>query len=321
MRKLLSMAAAMLLSALTAVAAYADDTAQVTISVRNLPQELQNRSVLVTIGSGPSDTDATLITLDGLNNYIQTVTLAPAEYYCTAAVQYDTLGEYPMEEINRATFFQAQPDENIFLVFEPSGGSWYAATTGQERYYTLRPQENPPADYTPQTAQIGAYCTAPVGFSQHVIAYLENLYTGEVVELHIYPANKLTVILTDAESGKYAFLSAHVAGDAANRYQIESEQETLTTEDGADFHLMITDNEHPEQESATVSRDENETVQAAAAFNAAESTRPAPDAPMESLSQPVEEPATGVKPVAILFEIVSILAVGGCLLWFYRRHS
>lgn len=79
MRKLLSMAAAMLLSALTAVAAYADDTAQVTISVRNLPQELQNRSVLVTIGSGPSDTDATLITLDGLNNYIQTVTLAPAE--------------------------------------------------------------------------------------------------------------------------------------------------------------------------------------------------------------------------------------------------
>ena len=142
-----------------------------------------------------------------------------------------------------------------------------------------------------------------------------------MVELHIYPANKLTVILTDAESGKYAFLSAHVAGDAANRYQIESEQETLTTEDGADFHLMITDNEHPEQESATISRDENETVQAAATFNAAESTRPAPDAPMESLSQPVEEPATGVKPVAILFEIVSILAVGGCLLWFYRRHS
>lgn len=303
MRKFLAIAAAMLLSVCSAPGAYADSTVQVTVSVRNLPQELQSRSVLVTIGTGPSDTDAVLITLDGLNHYTQTITLAPAEYYCAAALQYDTLGEYPLAEVNKTIFFQAEPDENIALIFEPKGGSWYAETTGQERYYTLLQQENPPADYTPQTAQIGAYCTAPVGFSQHVIAYLENLYTGEVVELHIYPANQLTAVLTDAVSGKYAFLSAHVAGDTAGRYEIKSDRAALTTEDGADFHLTITDTLHPEKESATVSRDENETVQAAAAFNAEEPTRPEPEAPMKSVFQPVEPPAAEGNPAAILLEM------------------
>lgn len=320
MRKFLAIAAAMLLAVFSALGAYADSTAQVTVSVRNLPQELQSRSVLVTLGTGPSDTDAVLVTLDGLNHYTQTVTLAPAEYYCTAALQYDTLGEYPLAEINKTTFFQAEPDENIALIFEPTGSSWYAETTGQERYYTLLPQENPPADYVPQTAQIGAYCTAPIGFSQHVIAYLENLYTGEVVELDIYPVNKLTAVLTDAASGKYAFLSGHVAGDTAGRYKIESDQAALTTEDGAGFHLTITDILHPEKESATVSRDENETVQAAAAFNTEKPTRPEPEAPMKSLSQPVEPSAAEGNPAAILLEIIPILLVGACLFWYHRRH-
>lgn len=321
MRKFLAIAAAMLLTILSAIGVYADGTAQVTVSVQNLPQELRDRSVLVTIGTGPSDTDALFVTLDGLNNYTQTVTLPPAEYYCTAALQYDTLGEYPLEEVNKTTFFQAEPDENTALIFEPTGGSWYAETTGQERYYTLLPQENPPVDYAPQTAQIGAYCTAPIGFSQHVIVYLENLYTGEVVEMDIYPANQLTAVLTDAVSGKYAFLSAHVAGDTAGRYEIKSDQTTLTTEDGADFHLTIIDTQHPEKESATVSRDENETVQAAAAFNAEEPTRPEPETPMESVFQPVEPPAAEGNPAAILLEIIPILLVGACLFWYHRRHT
>lgn len=320
MIKFLAIAAAMLLTFISALGAYADSTAQVTVSVRNLPQETQDRSVLVTIGTGPSDTDALLITLDGLNNYTQTVTLASAEYYCAAALQYDTLGEYPLEEVNKTTFFQAEPDENIALIFEPTGSSWYAETTGQERYYTQLPQENPPVDYAPQTAQIGAYCTAPIGFFQHVITYLENLYTSEVVELDIYPANQLTAVLADAVSGKYAFLSAHVVGDTVGRYEIKSDQSTLTTEDGADFHLTITDTQHPEKESATVSRDENETVQAAAAFNAEDPLQPEPDAPMKSISQPVETPTAGGTPAAVLLEIVPILVVGACLLWFHRRH-
>lgn len=321
MRKFLAIAVAMLLSIFLVPRAYADSTAQVTVSVRNLPQELQGRSVSVTIGTGPSDTEAVLITLDGLNNYTQTVSLAPAEYYCTAALQYDTLGEYPLEEVNKTTFFQAEPDENIALIFEPTGGSWYAETTGQQRYYTLLPQESPPTDYVQQTAQVSAYCTAPVGFSQHVIAYLENLYTGDVAELNIYPANKLTAVLTNAVSGKYAFLSAHVAGDTAGRYEIESEQGTLTTEDGADFHLTITDTQRPEKESATVSRDENETVQAAAAFNAEETSRTEPEAPMESISQPVVTSTAGGNPAAIFLEIIPILLVGVCLFWLHRRHS
>ena len=69
------------------------------VAVKDLPQKLQNRTVIVTLGNGPSDTESTAIVLDGLNNYTKTVTVAPSEYYCAAAVQYDALEDYPLQEI------------------------------------------------------------------------------------------------------------------------------------------------------------------------------------------------------------------------------
>lgn len=170
MRKFLALLFALLLC--TATKVYAEDTATVTVTIKDLPQKLQNRTVIVTLGNGPSDTESTVIVLDGLNNYTAMVTVAPSEYYCAAAVQYDALGDYPLQEINQTTFLQAEGGNHYDLIYTLMGSSWYESVTGQQRHYTLQPLETPPENYEPEPAQVGAYLTAPIGFSQHVIVYL-----------------------------------------------------------------------------------------------------------------------------------------------------
>ena len=71
MRKFLALLFALLLC--TATKVYAENTATVTVTIKDLPQKLQNRTVIVTLGNGPSDTESTAIVLDGLNNYTKTV--------------------------------------------------------------------------------------------------------------------------------------------------------------------------------------------------------------------------------------------------------
>lgn len=68
---------------------HAAGNGEVAVSLVDVPAELQERSVLVTLGSGPNDTDAVLVVLNGLNHYGQAVTLPEGTYYCNAAVQYD----------------------------------------------------------------------------------------------------------------------------------------------------------------------------------------------------------------------------------------
>lgn len=51
MRKFLALLFALLLC--TATKVYAEDTATVTVTVKDLPQKLQNRTVIVTLGNGP----------------------------------------------------------------------------------------------------------------------------------------------------------------------------------------------------------------------------------------------------------------------------
>ena len=135
MRKFLALLFALLLC--TATKVYAEDTATVTVTVKDLPQKLQNRTVIVTLGNGPSDTESTVIVLDGLNNYTETVTVVPSEYYCAAAVQYDALGDYPLQEINQTTFLQAEGGNHYDLIYTLAGSSWYESVTGQQRHYTL----------------------------------------------------------------------------------------------------------------------------------------------------------------------------------------
>lgn len=294
---------------------------------RKINPGLHIRGVLLTmtqhtkVSEHYAHTESTVIVLDGLNNYTETVTVAPSEYYCAAAVQYDALGDYPLQEINQTTFLQAEGGNHYDLIYTLAGSSWYESVTGQQRHYTLQPLETPPENYEPKPAQVGAYLTAPVGFSQHAIVYLQNLYTDDVYDLELYESNGLAAVEANALSGKYAFLSAYVVGDAENRYQFSCEQNELSTETGADFHLTVTDTASPDREMNTPSRDQNSTVQAANSFNNRNT-----DAPQQSttqpeiVSQPVKQQKKQLDLLSLLLDFMSVVLVVAVLFAVCRKH-
>ena len=319
MRKFLALLFALLLC--TATKVYAEDAATVTVTVKDLPQKLQNRTVIVTLGNGPSDTKSTIIVLDGLNNYTETVTVMPSEYYCAAAVQYDALGDYPLQEINQTTFLQVEDGNYYDLIYTLAGSSWYESVTGQQRHYTLQPLEVPPENYEPEPAQVGAYLTAPIGFSQHVIVYLQNLYTDDVYDLELYESNGLAAVEPNALSGKYTFLSAYVVGDAENRYQFSCEQNELSTETGADFHLTVTDTANPEREMSTPSRDQNVTVQEANSFNSRDADAPEQPTPEpEVVSQPVKQQEKQLDLLSLMLDFMPVVIMGVVLFAVRSKH-
>lgn len=300
---------------------HAAGNGEVAVSLVDVPAELQERSVLVTLGSGPNDTDAVLVTLNGLNRYSQTVTLSEGTYYCNAAVQYDALNDWPLREVDGTTFLQVEDGGQYELQYEFAGESWFAEVTGQTRYYTPLPLRQPPADYLPEAAQISAYLTAPVGFSQHCIVYLQNLYSGTVYALDVYESNQLAAVCTEADSGLYAFLSARVVEDAAGRYQFECERIELNTDDGASFHLMVTDTKNPDAELCTPSRDENAAVQRAAAYNAPAAAAPsATPTPEPTSSQPVQQSKKPANTFWNVLDFLPIVFIGAGLFWFRQKN-
>ena len=294
---------------------------EVTVSLVDIPAELQERSVLITLGSGPNDTDAVLVVLNGLNQYGQTATLPEGIYYCNAAVQYDALNDWPLREVDGTTFLLVEDGGQYELQYEFAGESWFTAVTGQTRYYTPLPLRQPPADYQPTTAQVSAYLTAPVDFSQHCIVYLQDLYSGTVYALDVYESNQLAAVCTEADSGLYTFLSARVAGDAAERYQFECEQKELNTDDSVSFHLTVTDTKNPDAELCTPSRDENTAVQRAAAYNAPTAAVPsATQTPEPTSSQPVQQNKKPADPLWNVLDFLPIVFIGAGPFWFRRKN-
>ena len=300
---------------------HAAENGEVTVSLVDIPAELQERSVLITLGSGPNDMDTVLVVLNGLNQHSQTVTLPEGTYYCNAAVQYDALNDWPLREVDGTTFLQVEAGGQYELQYEFAGESWFTAVTGQTRYYTPLPLHQPPADYLPEAAQISAYLTAPAGFSQHCIAYLQNLYSGTVYALDVYESNQLAAVCTEAESGVYAFLSARVAGDAAERYQFECEQKELSTDGGVSFHLTVTDMRNPDAELCTPSRDENATVPRAEAYNAPATAAPSVTPTPEPISsQPVQQSQKPANPFWNVLDFLPIVFIGAGLFWFWQKY-
>ena len=300
---------------------HAAGNGEIAVSLVDVPAELQERSVLIALGSGPNDTDAVLVTLNGLNQYSQTVTLPDGTYYCNAAVQYDVLNDWPLHEVDGTTFLQIEAGGQYELQYEFVGESWFTEVTGQTRYYTPLPLRKPPADYQPAAAQISAYLTAPVGFSQHCIVYLQNLYSGTVYALDVYESNQLSAVCTKADSGLYVFLSARAAGDATGRYQFECEQKELNTDVGASFHLTVTDTKNPAAELCTPSHDENATVQRAAAYNAPAAAVPsATPTPEPISSQPVQQSKKSANPFCNVLDFLPIVFIGAGLLWFRQKN-
>lgn len=300
---------------------HAAGNGEVAVSLVDVPAELRERSVLITLGSGPNDTDAVLVTLNGLNQYSQTVTLPEGTYYGNAAVQYDALNDWPLREVDGTTFLQVEAGGQYELQYVFVGESWFTEVTGQTRYYTPQPLCQSPADYLTEPAQISAYLTAPAGFSQHCIVYLQNLYSGTVYALDVYESNQLAAVCTEADSGLYAFLSARVVGDAAGRYQFECEQIELNTDDGASFHLIVTDMKNPDAELCTLSRDENAAVQRAAAYNAPATAAPsATPTPELTSSQPVQQSQKPANPFWNVLDFLPIVFIGVGLFWFRQKY-
>lgn len=299
---------------------HAAGNGEITVSLVDVPPELQERSVLITLGSGPNDTDAVLVMLNGLNRYSQTVTLPEGTYYCNAAVQYDALNDWPLREVDDTTFLQVEAGGLYELQYEFAGESWFTEVTGQTRYYTPLPLCQPPADYQLAAAQISAYLTAPVGFSQHCIVYLQNLYSGKVYALDVYESNQLAAVCTEADSGLYAFLSARVVGDAAERYQFECEKIELNTDDGASFHLTVTDMKNPDADLCTPSRDENAAVQRAAAYNApVAAVQSATPTPEPTSSQPVQQSQKPANAFWNVMDFLPIVFIGAGLFWLRQK--
>ena len=169
--------------------------------------------------------------------------------------------------------------------------------------------------------QVGASLTAPVGFSQHVIVYLQNLYTDDVYDLELYESNGLAAVEPNVLSGKYAFLSACVVGDAENRYQFSCEQNELSTETGADFHLTVTDTASPDREMNTSSRDQNSTVQAANSFNNRDTAAPEhPAIESEVVSQPVKQQEKQLDLLSLLLDFIPVVLVGAVLFAVRRKR-
>lgn len=102
---------------------HAAGNGEVTVSLVDIPAELQERSVLITLGSSPNDTDAVLVVLNGLNQHSQTVTLSEGIYYCNAAVQYDALNDWPLREVDGTTFLQVEAGGQYELQYEFAGES------------------------------------------------------------------------------------------------------------------------------------------------------------------------------------------------------
>ena len=112
---------------------HAAGNGEVAVSLVDVPAALQERSVLITLGNGPNDTDALLVMLNGLNQYSQTVTLPEGIYYCNAAVQYDALNDWPLRVGDGTTFLQVEAGGQYELQYDIADESWYTAVTGQTR--------------------------------------------------------------------------------------------------------------------------------------------------------------------------------------------
>lgn len=231
----------------------AEPEATISFSVEAYPTGFDNRAITVVVSTGPSDPAGQMLTLSALNQYQATVRVKPGRYYCNAAVQYDPMGEYQVVEENGLQELSVGAGEAHELHYAVTAESWYESVTGHSRSYQAAELETPPDGYdTQRQAQISVYLTAPKGYAQRTIIYLQNLYTGQVYELNVYAENGLAAVCTEATAGKYRFVGAQVAGEQ-ERYSFSCEAEDATTEDGVNLHITVVDNEHPDRELVTIS--------------------------------------------------------------------
>lgn len=341
----------MLIGLLPMVKAFADDTDKATwentasdvevepenpengtivFVVATMPEEALNRSVKAAVSYGPAYETLKAATMSGLNSYVDSVELEPGKYYCSYFVSNDPAMDYPVEARDNMYLIDVESGSCTVVYLDVSGVSFYESITGKHRYYDKEETVEIEEGFdTSTTGQIGCWVTVPKTFDLTVQAYVQNLFTGDMVTLDIYAANDYAAVASNVVAGRYKVVGTRVIAENKDRYTVKCEQETLTTKDIEGFHLTVIDNQNPETEMVTPSRDNNATVQEANKINeqkpeenTAEEVKPAPTPTSEpEIEKEVQEKHPNIISVLAVVILASFVVAGAIFTYLWVAHK
>lgn len=303
----------------------------IVFCVASMPEDALNRTVRATIAYGPADETLAAVKLNGMNSFVDSVELEPHSYFCSYFVTNDPAMDYPVEARSDDMYtIDVTPGSCKVVYLDVSGESFYEQITGKKRYYEAESTiETEDGFDTNATGQIGCYLTVPETFGDAVVVYVENLFTGAVKELDLYDSNNYSAYASDVTQGRYKVVGTRVLAEGDNRFVLQSEQETITTNDTEGFHLTVYDSDHPEAKMVTPSRDNNSIVQEAERVNSAnsEEVEATPEPTVEPMPAPeqVEEPAKGINiGMVIAIAICTVVCISAAVigyLWYKNQHD
>lgn len=303
----------------------------IVFCVASMPEDALNRTVRATIAYGPADETLAAVKLNGMNSFVDSVELEPHSYFCSYFVTNDPAMDYPVEARSDDMYtIDVTPGSCKVVYLDVSGESFYEQITGKKRYYEAESTiETEDGFDTNATGQIGCYLTVPETFGDTVVVYVENLFTGAVKELDLYDSNNYSAYASDVTQGRYKVVGTRVLAEGDNRFVLQSEQETITTNDTEGFHLTVYDSDHPEAKMVTPSRDNNSIVQEAERVNSAnsEEVEATPEPTVERMPAPeqVEEPAKGINiGMVIAIAICTVVCISAAVigyLWYKNQHD
>lgn len=211
----------------------------IVFCVASMPEDALNRTVRATIAYGPADETLAAVKLNGMNSFVDSVELEPHSYFCSYFVTNDPAMDYPVEARSDDMYtIDVTPGSCKVVYLDVSGESFYEQITGKKRYYEAESTiETEDGFDTNATGQIGCYLTVPETFGDTVVVYVENLFTGAVKELDLYDSNNYSAYASDVAQGRYKIVGTRVLAEGDNRFVLQSEQETITTNDTEGFHL------------------------------------------------------------------------------------
>ena len=298
--------------------------------VKTMPEDALNRTVRATVAYGPADETLKTAKMSGLNSYVDSVEIEPGQYFCSYGLTNDYAMDYPVSARDDMYTIQVEADSCTVVQLDVSGKSYYEQITGKNRFYTK--VDTIPAEDgfdTNAQGQIGCYLTVPSTFGDTCEVYVENLFTGVVTKMDLYSSNKYTAYDSTVKQGRYKVVGTRVLAEGVNRFAVECEQDTISTNETGGFHLTIYDSEHPDAEMVTPGRDSNSVVKRAEEINTKENAEP--EATPEPTEAPTPEPEQEVEKssridagfvIAILVGLailIPIVILG--VLWWKNQHT
>lgn len=303
----------------------------IVFCVASMPEDALARTVRATIAYGPADETLAAVKLNGMNSFVDSVELEPHSYFCSYGLTNDPAMDYPVEARSDDMYtIDVTPGSCKVVYLDVSGESLYEQITGKKRYYNEEETISAEDGFDVNaTGQIGCYLTVPETFGDTVVVYVENLFTGAVKKLDLYDSNNYSAYASDVAQGRYKVVGTRVLAEGDNRFKVECEQETITTNNTEGFHLTVYDRDHPDAKMVTPSRDNNSIVQEAERVNSANSEEgeatPEPTIEPTPVPEQVEEPAKGINiGMIIAIVICTVVCVSAAVvgyLWYKNQHD